>query len=140
MNAFQWIAVPLMGLLFLLDVRRLLQRPGFRLDRFLRCLTWLAAGIAIYRPDLTTRAALAVGIQRGTDLVLYVFVLSFLGVAFHLYARTVRLERQLTDVVRHIAVSDARPPQRSAPGEPAAVGRGENLLPDPSLALGTGPQ
>jgi len=115
MNIFQWIAVPLLGLLFLLDLRRLLQRPGFRLDRVLRCLTWLAAAVAIADPALTVAAANAVGIARGTDLVLYVFVLVFLAVAFHLYARTVRLERQMTDLVRHIAISDARPPRLADP-------------------------
>ena len=115
MNAFQWITVPLLGLLFLLDLWRLLRRPGFRTDRVLRCLTWLAAGVAIYDPDLTVKAARAVGIESGAHLVLYVFVLVFLAVAFHLYARTVRLERQMTDLVRHIAVSDARPPRLAEP-------------------------
>ena len=115
MNAFQWIAVPLLALLFLLDLRRLVQRPGFRLDRVLRCVTWLAAGVAIYEPSLATWVARQVGIGRAADLVLYVFVLVFLAVAFHLYARTVRLERQLTDLVRHIAVHEARPPRLADP-------------------------
>ncbi len=110
MTPFQWIAVPLLGLLCLLDLRRVLQRRSFRFDRLLRCLTWLAAAIAIADPELTVAIAHAVGIARGTDLVLYVFVLVFLAVAFHLYARTVRLERQMTDLVRHIAVSEAQPP------------------------------
>jgi len=116
MNLFQWIALSLLGLLFLLDLRRLLSRPGLRVDRVVRCLTWLAAGVAIYDPELTAVVASALGIASGAHLVLYVFVLAFLGVTFHLYARSVRLERQVTELARHIAILEVRRPP--APAEP----------------------
>ena len=68
----------------------------------------MTAAAAIYNPHLTSMAAGAVGITRGTDLVLYVFVLAFLAVSFTFYARSLRLERQLTDVIRHVAIQEAR--------------------------------
>ena len=108
MNTFQWIALPVLAFLFAIDLGRLIRHPFGRLDRLVRCLTWLAAGLAIYRPDWTTRVARAIGIESGAHLVLYASVLGFLGVAFFLYARTVRLERQITDLVRHIAITNAR--------------------------------
>ncbi len=109
MTAFQWVTVPVFALLFLMEVARLLfRRPLFRADRLLRAAVWLLAGLAIWNPGLTVWAARLAGVDRGTDLVLYLFVLAFLGVSFYFYSRSVRLERQLTDLVRHIAISEAK--------------------------------
>lgn len=109
MTAFQWIAVPILALLFVVDlVRVLFLRPMFRSDRLLRAMVWLAAAVAIWWPELTVYLANAVGIQRGADLVLYLFVLVFLGAGFYFYSQSVRLERQLTDVVRHVAINEAK--------------------------------
>jgi hypothetical protein len=90
MTPFQWITLPVLAVLFLTDVRLLLTRPTRRGFRLARALTWLAAGIAIFDPNLTTQAAHVIGIQRGADLVLYLFVLGTLAAAFSLYARSVR--------------------------------------------------
>jgi small membrane protein len=40
--------------------------------------------------------------------VLYLFVVAFLFAAFYFYSRSVKTERQLTQVVRHIAVMEAK--------------------------------
>ena len=108
MNPFQWLALSALGAVLLAEVAGWLRRPGFRLAQAFRCLVWLAAGVAIYDPDLMQRAASAVGITRGTDLVLYLAVLGFLGASFFLYARHVKLQGQVTQLVRHLAIRDAR--------------------------------
>jgi hypothetical protein len=109
MTAFQWVTLPVFAVLFLVDAGRLLlRRPLFRADRLMRTLVWLLAGLAIWNPELTSQAAALAGVQRGTDLVLYLFVLAFLAVSFYFYSRSVRLERQMTELVRHIAISEAR--------------------------------
>lgn len=109
MNLFQWITLPLLGVLFLWEVRNVLfRRPSFRLDRLIRCVVWAGAFVAIADPNLTVTVANFVGINRGTDLVLYAFVLAFLGVSFYFYSRSLRLERQVTDLVRHLAIAEAR--------------------------------
>lgn len=109
MNLFQWLTLPVLGLLLLKDgVGLLFGRPTFRRDRLIRWLVWGGAFAAIMNPGLTSQAANAIGIQRGTDLVLYLFVLAFLGTAFYFYSQSVRLHRQLTDVVRHLAIQEAR--------------------------------
>ncbi len=119
MNAFQWITLSVLGVLLVRDGLGLVFRaPTFRRDRLVRWVVWAAAFAAILNPDLTVVAANAIGIQRGTDLVLYVFVLAFLGTAFYFYAQSTRLHRQLTDVVRHIAIQEAQKqndPQNPAP-------------------------
>jgi hypothetical protein len=74
----------------------------------LRWLIWAAAFIAISYPDLTSDVANIIGIHRGTDLVLYIFVFSFLGTTFYFYAENLRLRRQLTHIVRHIAIQEAK--------------------------------
>ncbi len=118
MNPFQWITLSALALLMLRDGAGLLFRvPSFRRDRLLRWLVWAAAFVAIYNPALTSEAANAIGIQRGTDLVLYLFVLAFLGTAFYFYAQYTRLHRQLTDVVRHLAIQEARQ-EAQAPTNP----------------------
>jgi hypothetical protein len=108
MNLFQWLAISVLGLLLGLELVRFARGPGARLFWALRCLVWLAAALAIARPDLVQSAANAIGIGRGADVVLYVFVLLFPAVSFYLYSRCVRLQRQVTELVRHIAITEAR--------------------------------
>src|SRR5262249_20848691 len=51
LNAFQWITLPILGLLLLRDgAALLLRRPRFRRDRLLRWLVWAAAFAAIIDP------------------------------------------------------------------------------------------
>ncbi len=108
MNLFQWFTLPMLGLLLLLDGYGLLMgRPTFRRDRLVRWFVWGAAFAAICNPNMTSSVAQAIGIQRGTDLVLYLFVLAFMGTSFYFYSQNIRLQRQLTDVVRHLAIREA---------------------------------
>jgi len=48
------------------------------------------------------------GIGRGTDLVFYLFVLAFLGAAFFFYSRLVRMQRQITQLIRDNAIREAQ--------------------------------
>jgi hypothetical protein len=108
MIPFQWITLPIVvGLLLweLLDRRRRTASIGFWL---IRCLVWIAVGAAIAVPDLTQRIADAIGIKRGADVVFYSFVLLFLVTSFYFYWQKVLLQRQITQLVRHIAIREAR--------------------------------
>jgi hypothetical protein len=107
-NLFQWLTLPVVfGLLAreLIDRRRRTAAPGFWL---IRCLVWVAAGTAIADPDGVQWVATRIGITRGTDLVLYLFVLVFLGTSFYFYSQKVAMQRQITLLVRHIAINEAR--------------------------------
>ncbi len=107
MTKFQWITLTFVGLLLLgevIGVVRGRRKTGWPV----RLIVLLAAVLAICFPDEVTYLAKEIGIGRGTDLVLYLFVLAFLVVSFYFYARTVQLQRQVTQLVRHIAIQEAR--------------------------------
>ena len=65
----------------------------------------LALGIvAVWFPLLTTRLANFLGVERGTDLVLYTFVVAFLFSTVSLYQRMYVLERRNADLTRALAI------------------------------------
>jgi hypothetical protein len=108
MTAFQWITVPVLVALFLWDVWHFGKGPLTTGSRLMRMTLWLTAAVAILRPDWVQRIAEMLGIGLGANLVLYVFALGFLWTSFFLYARLVRLRQDLTEVVRQLAISQAR--------------------------------
>lgn len=67
---------------------------------------FLAAALAIAIPELTAQAAGALGIGRGTDLVLYAAILAGLAGFFITHARMRRIESELTALVRQIALRE----------------------------------
>jgi hypothetical protein len=55
-------------------------------------------------PDLASRAAAALGVGRGTDLLLYFAIVGGMFVAAHFYFRFKRQEQQVVAVVRALAI------------------------------------
>jgi hypothetical protein len=112
-NLFQWLTVPALAALALFDLSRAVaRRPRLRIDLLVRAVVWAAGAAAIYDPLLTVRIANVIGIERGTDLIVYLFALAFLGTSFFFYSRLIRMQRQITELIRHIAIEEAehRPP------------------------------
>jgi hypothetical protein len=118
LTPFQKLALPALAALLLFELLGLRRDPAVRGVRWLRALVWLTAAVAIAWPDLTQALAHALGIGRGTDLVFYLFVLAFLGLAFFFYSRLVRMQRQITQLIRQQAIAEAR-----RGGEGTALGR-----------------
>jgi len=83
----------------------------------IRCAIWLAVTAAVHRPDLVERVAGVLGIGRGADVVLYLFVVAFLATSFYFLSRYERLQSQVTELVRLHAIDHAR-----RGGESAAEG------------------
>ena len=107
MTSFQWIAFAVLGVSFAvtltLTVRRVITpRIGFAWG-----LLWIAAAVAIAKPELTATVARLLGIGRGTDLVLYVAILFMIFGFFAVYVRLRRVESDLTKVVRELAIRSA---------------------------------
>ena len=46
------------------------------------------------------------GIGRGADFVLYTAVIVILRILFYLYSQNRRMEQQLTQIVRHLALTE----------------------------------
>ena len=92
-----------MTLLFLRCVYRVIRRSRSRVGSFAGALIWLAAGIAILRPEVTNELAELLGIGRGADLLLYLLAIVFLASVFYFYQKYHRLQSDLTKVVRRLA-------------------------------------
>lgn len=107
MSLFQILTLPLAGFLFARSIFRLFRGDQPRTVLVFSAAIWLAAGVAIYRPELTIRVAAVLGIGRGADLILYVLVISYLLSLWYVYNRFRKLESQLTEIVRYLAVRDA---------------------------------
>ncbi len=75
--------------------------------RILLVLFVVGAGVSVFFPQLLTWLANLVGIGRGTDLLLYILVIAFLGFAATSYRRSRQLETQITELSRQIALLGA---------------------------------
>ena len=82
-------------------------------DRLLAASMLLAVCVAVLVPDLTQQAADLVGVGRGTDLTLYLFVMGFALFAVLTYSKMSRLNRALTEVVRRLAIVESEAPSGS---------------------------
>jgi hypothetical protein len=71
-------------------------------------LFWAASASAMLQPDITRIIARALGIGRGADLVMYCGILGTAIGFFLFYLRFRQLEGNLTKLVRHIAVQEAK--------------------------------
>jgi hypothetical protein len=73
----------------------------------------VAMGIVLaVRPDLATRVANLIGIGRGTDLLLYVFLLFSLFQNVYLADRLKTIDARITKVVREHALESAVGPRK----------------------------
>ena len=103
-----------------LVVARLFRSRGARAQAIRRIGLVIFAGFAavsILFPDVWSSIARAVGIGRGTDLVLYALVVAFLSFTVTTYLRFRDLETNYTRLARRIALSEAA---RPAPRDPDA--------------------
>ncbi|WP_083275421.1 DUF2304 domain-containing protein [Pseudonocardia sp. HH130630-07] len=62
---------------------------------------------AVLRPDDVTVLARALGIGRGTDLIVYLLVVAFVFGMLNSYLRDREISQHLTNLARQIAVRDA---------------------------------
>lgn len=73
-----------------------------------------AAASSVFFPQLWSRAAHLVGVGRGTDLLLYLLVLTFFAFVASTYRRFRHMESQITQLARRLALlSEAAPPEKN---------------------------
>jgi len=70
-------------------------------------LLWLAAAVVVLVPDTASYLAFQVGVGRGSDLVTYLALLLVFYLIFKLFLRLEKFERQLTAIVRELALNNA---------------------------------
>ena len=90
----------------------------------------LAAGaLAVVFPEATNDLAHVVGVGRGADLITYVIEVVVMFVLLHYYTKFVELQRQLTDVVRELAIARAELARLAAASTPEATAKAEPAEP-----------
>ncbi|MFV0433686.1 MAG: DUF2304 domain-containing protein [Leucobacter sp.] len=85
--------------------------PGERslaLKRIFAIVFVVAAVIAILFPHLLTRVAHFFGIGRGTDLLLYLFIVAMIVFAVAVVRAKARSDARVTDLARAVALMEAR--------------------------------
>ena len=76
----------------------------------------VVAALSIFFPELLTMLARSLGIGRGTDLVLYGLIVSFMVFMATTYQRFRHMETTLTQLPRRIAIDETpRPWLKDAP-------------------------
>jgi hypothetical protein len=109
-NLFQILAISVLLLLVMIELVRAMRRQTGLGGPLFRSFIWLMACGFILFPDTLTYIARWLGIGVGANLLLYLLALAFVAVSFLLYARTVQLRRQMTLLVRHLALAHPLPP------------------------------
>ena len=104
MTSFQWIAFAVLGISFAVTLTLTVRRAIAPKVGFAWGLLWVAAAVAIARPEITADVARLLGIGRGTDLVLYFAILGMVFGFFAMYVRMRRIESDLTKIVRELAI------------------------------------
>ena len=107
MNAFQILALGILAALFALTAVATAKGSVSRRDGFFWILLWLAAGTAVAWPQVMGFLARKLGIGRGADLVLYGAVVVVMIGFLMVYVRLRKLQREVTLLVRHLAIYEA---------------------------------
>lgn len=107
MNLFQTLALIAIAALFVLTLVAAVRGWATRRDALLWALLWLVAGVTIMWPGVTKVIANALGIGRGADLVLYCAVVVMMLGFLMVYVRLRRIRREMTLLVRELAIRDA---------------------------------
>lgn len=110
------ILVQLVILVAVILVSLTLMRGGsnarhLAIRRLLLVVFALTAAFSVFFPSALTAVARLLGIGRGTDLVLYAFVVTFLVFMATTYQRFSSMESSLTLLARRMAIDEAPMPQ-----------------------------
>jgi len=67
---------------------------------------WLAVGLVVSLPWTTSLLASRLGVTRGVDLMVYVSLLALFYLLFRMTVRIEKLERNITELVRQLALKE----------------------------------
>lgn len=113
-----WIQFLLIGAIVLLAafmMRRTGADSHLAIRRILLGLFVLAAVLSILFPQWLSWVARAIGVGRGTDLLLYALVITFLVFVYTQYRRNMALQREITLLARKIALLEAAQQDEQSP-------------------------
>ena len=117
------IAVAALTLYFLSNRRKARAKAGVKIG-FMVFL--ILAIFAVLFPDATTWIAQLVGVQRGTDLMLYGLIVAFVFVTISSYLRFREQELRFARFARAVALSNAQAPAQEKIAQPEEIAQPEN--------------
>jgi small membrane protein len=91
-------------------IRSYLRRGMQRRDFLFWILVWTGTAAVITFPDATSYVAYLLGIGRGADLIIYASLLVSFYLILRVHLTLARLEQEITEVVRAIALERLRQP------------------------------
>lgn len=111
---FQSLLIILVIAIAVVAVRSLPGEKSLALKRILAILFVAAAIAAILFPQLLSSVAALLGVGRGTDLLLYVFVIMGMVFAVMTVRAKARGDARLTELARAVALIEARQNEQGA--------------------------
>jgi small membrane protein len=88
--------------------------------------SFILAGIYfVWLPDHATVVANWLGVARGTDLVIYVWILLSFAIGLNLHFKVRSARHDITELTRALAMQSARGPASTRPAAPGGAGRSE---------------
>ncbi len=105
------IFTPLALLFIVFAISRVILRYNDELMSFKELLFWgtfwIMAFVVIASPSISDKAARIIGIQRGVDAIIYISIIAIFYLVFRLYIKVSEVEREITRLVRAIAIKEA---------------------------------
>lgn len=115
MSVFQFLLIAAVVIAAALVGRFMPGERSLALKRIYTILFVIAAVLAIVFPSILTVIANFFGIGRGTDLLLYVFIIASLMFAVAAVRGKARSEARVTELARSVALMEARLLERREP-------------------------
>jgi small membrane protein len=116
------IKLLLIGLLVLLALFVALQRISSRGVRLAVLATLASGAYFVWRPEHASAVAQTLGVGRGADLLMYLWVVITCSVILLLYLKIVEMNRMLTQLARRLTLGQPmHPPQRKRSRRSAAA-------------------
>ncbi len=105
---FQWTLV-LLGILSLWKTYRQFKKERVSAYWFsIWSVFWIVVVFVAFLPQTTDLIANTVGVERGADLIVYIAVLVLSYAVYRLMVGQERMRQEITDLVRQIAILEAR--------------------------------
>jgi len=106
MTIFQILILLFIAFVIIKATKKLIKKEISLLLYFFWVALWLAIAIINIFPAIIAWVAFSVGIGRGVDLLIYSAIIVISYTVFKINIRTKTLERNMTELVRKIALKD----------------------------------
>ena len=108
MSLIQFIIIVVVVMVWWRLFSRLRAQEIKRLEFLEWFLLWLTVGVFGLAPQFSSYLANVVGVGRGSDLIIYLSILLVFYLLFKIFVRLEKFDRELTKVVREVAIKEIK--------------------------------